>query len=234
MAYFHEKFPKSKGGKKRRVMRRVCGETIDEILSVARRWPEATTINLPPRSADAWKSKSLPMLHVDVERRDILEELKSAEVSQEHIRVMTMQLREDWFRTRCERYMTKEVERFFRNEVRGKVILLLRSGSWVDQPENLGLQNWNNRVEKLDLGRRSDLNFSSDPIPIDQVQNYDPDYKPSHLATQRFGPKDKVIHEDSTPDFLAMYRDGTQEVRRELWSSRPWQQYAFREYGEPE
>jgi hypothetical protein len=210
-------------------MRLVLGETIDEILSVARRWPEATTINLPPRTKDAWISRSLPQLFVDADREDILQELNSCEVSPEHVKVMTFQLREDWFRTRCQQYLTPEVEKFFRTEIRGKLILLLRAGKWIDEPENLGLQNWNKRVENYDLGRRSDLNFSSTPIPVDQVQKYDPDFKrddEGELVERR---------ESEVPDFEDMYRNGSKKVRQEIWNTRPWMRRSFLEkgYGEP-
>jgi hypothetical protein len=221
MAYFHAKFVKSKGGTKRRVMRLVLGETIDEILTVARRWPEATTINLPPRTSDAWKSKSLPQLHVDADREDILQELDSAEVSAEHVKVMTFQLREDWFRSRCGRYMTEEIEKFFRTEIRGKLILLLRAGAWVDEPENLGLQNWNKRIENYDLGRRSDLKFSSNPISLTEVQHYDQDLK-----------REDTQEEES---WLTTYRNATDAERIGLFTDLPpWRKNMVREmFGEP-
>jgi hypothetical protein len=204
-------------------MRRLTGETVEELRSIQRRWPEAVTINWPPRGRDSWKSKSLPIMWIDADREDVLAELESAEVPDEYLNVLLMMIREELYRTRVG--MTDEVEKFFVRETRGKLIQLLRMGAWIDQPENPGLKNLNARLEKIDLGRRSDLNFSSQQA---EIQKYDVDFKVDDSG-------DVVFRDgDDTPDFYALYRDGSNLTRSEIIKSRPWMKDALIEqYGEP-
>lgn len=228
MAYFHSRFVKSRGGRASKAMRRVCGETIEENLSVARRWPEATMINWPPRGRDAYRSKSLPTLFVSADRQDILDEIESVEVPEEYITVLTMMMRERFYNEKCGG-PTPESEKFFTTEIRGKIILLLRAGAWVDEPSSLSLKKLNNRIEKCDLGRRSDLKFSSNPIPLTKVgRAHDKDFKIEKDGT--------VVdrHPDTGPDFEAMYRDGSPEVRQDILTRRPWMRNQLVPlYGEP-
>lgn len=226
MAYFHDKWVRNRGGLKRRPMRRLIGETVEEMQSVVRRWPEATTITWPPRSHDSFKSKSLPMILVDADRTDILEELQSAEVDENYLRVLTFMLRERIYGERLGH--TDETRKFFATEVRGNLIRLLKEGSWIDEPENLGLKNLNARLEKLDLGRRSDLNFSSNQS---EILKYDRDIKQSRGESFEQG-----VHEMdlSEMDWSAKYRDGTKATREDILRSRPWMRRMLMErYGEP-
>src|SRR6478609_6362189 len=84
LAYFHSKIPKIVGGVKQRVMLRVVGETIEQMRSAARRFPEATVITAFPRSVANIRSKGVMKLLVDVGRMDVLEALESSEVSENH------------------------------------------------------------------------------------------------------------------------------------------------------
>lgn len=223
MAYFHGKWTRNRGGMKRRPMLRMVGETIEEMLNVQRRWPESVVINWPPRGKDTHKSKSLPMLWIDADRRDILEALDSAEVDDNYLRLLTWFIREEFYRTRCGG-MRPEVDRFFKTEIRGTLIRLLRDGSWVDHPENLGLKKLNARLEKIDLGRRSDLNFSSQQSAI---QKYDPDFQSSDRADPEF-------RDEPEMDWEEQYRNGSKVTREEILSSRPWMHSVLVEkYGEP-
>jgi hypothetical protein len=212
-------------------MRRLCGETLEEISTVARRWPEATTINWPPRGSDAYRSKSLPLLFVDADRQDILDELESVPVPEEYITVLTMMTRERFFNEKCGG-PTEASSKFFAIEIRGKVIQLLRAGAWIDDPSSLSLKNLNNKIENCDLGRRSDLKFSSNPIPLDRVQKYDQDLR---HAKDDGRADDSNLDEEATPDFESMYRDGSTEQREEILRSRPWMRSMLAEkYGPPD
>jgi hypothetical protein len=205
-------------------MRRVAGETVEEMQSVKRRWPDQTAINWPPRSRDSWKSKSLPILWVDADREDILQELESVEVPEEYLAVLTMMIR-------CELYgrnvgQTEGTEKFFRREIRGKLIQLLRLGAWIDEPESSTLRNLNARLEKIDLGRRSDLNFSSKQSL--GPQKYDQDRTRYHGKSQKFQ------NGGAEMDFEALYRDGSRDTRLEILSNRPWMKTLLVEkFGEP-
>lgn len=208
MAYFHSKWVRSRGGVKRRMMRRLTGETVEELMSVQRSYPDQVTINWPRRDKESYKSKSLPTLWIDEECGGILERLGSVEVPDEYLNLLTWMIRRQLY---CDRVgMTPEIAHWFDLEIRGNLIKLLRSGSWVDRPESPSLENLNSRLEKIDLGRRSDLNFSSEQSL--GRQKYDPDYSPNR----------KPQAADEAPDFETMYRDGDAETRREILDSRPW------------
>jgi hypothetical protein len=213
-------------------MRRVVGETLEEMSSAARRWSEVVSINWPRRTRDAYRSKSIPTLYVEHEHEsEILEALDSVEVPETYISVLTMMIREQFFNEKCGG-PTPESAKFFEQEIRGKTILLLRAGDWIDEPSSLSLKNLNSRLEKLDLGRRSDLNFSSNPVPIDRVQKYDPDFKKVGKKGSRYSTESGI--ENDTPDFETLYRDGSTEQRTEILESRPWMRFMLIEkYGEP-
>lgn len=223
MAYFHSKTPVTKKG---RVLWSVLGETREEMMSVTRRWPEHVLINLPPRGRDSYRSKSLPHLYVDYDRVMILEALESCEVPDEYMTLLRMRLRRAIYNEivgECE-----QSRKFFEQEVRGKTIQLLRRGAWIDEPSSLSLKKLNQDIEKCDLGRRSDLNFSSNPISLNKVQKYDQDYR----VTKDGDVVD--LHPVEGPDFMKLYREGSKEIRQELWDNRPWQRSMFKDkYGEP-
>jgi hypothetical protein len=103
-------------------------------------------------------------------------------------------------------------------------------GSWVDSPSSLGLENLHKRLEKIDLGRRSDLNFSSQQSAI---QKYDQDFtRTEDIKSHRRNDPDEV--DDDAPDYNALYRDGSKEDRQHLWDTRPWQQPMWEAtYGRP-
>lgn len=212
MAYFHSKLVRSRGGTRARLMRRVACETLEEMTSLQRAWPDHVTINWPPRGAKALKSRSLPMIWIDSVSTDILEGLGSSPVSESHILVLTWLLRAEFWRKNGGR--ESEGEAFLAINVRGALIQLLRSGDWIDDPSSQGMKSLNNRLEKIDLGRRSDLNFSSSQSPI---QRYDRDFTVT---------EDLKSHVDEVPsgemDWSAAYRDGSKAHREEILTSRPW------------
>lgn len=55
-----------------------------------------------------------------------------------------------------------ETRKKFDYEIRAKLILLLKSGKWIDEEEDDPvLENLHAQIKKIDRGRRSDLNYSS-------------------------------------------------------------------------
>lgn len=228
MAYFHSRLVRSRGGLRQRLMKRVVGESIEEMTSIARLWPDQTAINLPPRGKECHKSKSLPMLWVDSERMDILEQIGSESVSEEHILVLTWMLRREWYETRSGIGMPEDIARFFELEIRGNLIKLLRSGNWIDDPESQSLKNLNQRLEKIDLGRRSDLKFSS----VQSETKYNPDTsRYGHLMSPSVRKIVPPVEDDSDigPNEIA-YRDGNAEQRAALLEEMPFLAYLKSKY----
>lgn len=183
-----------------------------------RRYPDHVWINWPPRTTKALKSKSGIRMFLDASREDILEELDCAEVSENHVKLLTCMLRKQYF----ERYftLTDDETKWLDTQIRGTLHQLLRAGDWIDEPENLGLKKLNNRLEKFDLGRRSDLKFSS--VQSLGKQKYDPDFSEKRI---------KDLEE--TPDFDLQYQDGTPETRKSLREERPWMaKHWIESYGE--
>jgi hypothetical protein len=211
-------------------MIKVVAETVEELQSLHRLYPDHTTISLPSRGKEAYKSKSLPQLWIDADQRDLLMIVESTEVDENYLRMVTWLLREDFFNTKCAQYRDEVSDRFFATEIRGNLIRLLRMGSWVDSPSSLGLEKLNKRLEKIDLGRRSDLNFSSQQSAI---QKYDQDF----TRDEDFKPRPHAEVEepvDEGPDWKAMYRDGSKATREDILSTRPWMRSSLvDQYGEP-
>lgn len=198
-------------------MRRVAGESIEEMRSLGREYPDNVSINWPPRGHACLKSRSLPMMWVDADRLDILEQIESTMVSDDYIRVLTWFIRQEFWEKHG--VFSDEGRSFFELNVRGATIQLLRSGTWVDEPETLGLQKLNQRLEKIDLGRRSDLNFSSTQS---EIMKYDQDQRIDKAESAK------------GVDFEAQYRDGTPEARKEILASRPWMESMLVDrYGKP-
>jgi hypothetical protein len=224
MAYFHSPIPVRKRG---REYISVLGETREEILSAGRAYPDDVLINMPPRGRDSYRSRSLPQIYVPADRMDILGALESCLVSPDYMPVLRMMLREAIYNE--VHGETEESRKFFQLEIRGKVIQLLRSGSWVDEPSSLSLKKLNSRIEKCDLGRRSDLNFSSNPVPLSKLQKYDQDFK----VTKDGDVVDR--HEHEAPDWNELYRYGSPDTRNEILENRPWMRTSLVElYGPPE
>lgn len=223
MAYFHKKWAETTGGRAKHLRIKILGETLEELLSLRRAFPEAVTIVVPPRGHDSYRSKSLPHAKIPADRTDILEAVDSCPVDENYLKLISFILREDIYRHRVGH--TPETEKWFQNEIRGKLILLLRMGSWVDEPENLGLKNLQQRLEKIDLGRRSDLKFSSRQSLTDL--KYDQDI--------RMAKKAEEPEEEEEPFWLKEYRNAGTEQRMDLYKKLPGhQQYMVRErFGEP-
>ena len=229
MAYFHSKWVRNVGGRKGRPTRKLLGETIAELQTVKRLWPDAVVMNLPPTGIEAWRSKSLPSLRIDVDRQDILDEIKSVEVSDEHLRVLTWELRREWYVMRSG-VGIGDRETFFATEIRGNLIRLLRAGEWIDDPATESLKNLNSRLEKIDLGRRSDLKFSSD-------QSFENEKYVSDRYNRQFREADPEIQEyqdSELSDNEREYRDASPEKRAEILSFKPWLSYLAEKYPDSE
>lgn len=136
MAYFHAKWARNRGGVKRRSMLRIVGETWEEMLSLARTYPEQTVINVPPRGVDSYKSRSLPMVWIDEDASKVLELIGSVEVSDDHILVLTWMIRQEIYW----KYQGHDQDRFFVRGIRGSLGELLKKGLWVDSPSQVSLQ----------------------------------------------------------------------------------------------
>lgn len=203
MTYYHSQFTKMVGGMKGRSMIRVVGATWEDMVRVTRDRLEISVINRPPMKIDSWKSKSLPVLRIDAndEGLEYLESIGSDQVSEDHILVQTWIIRRELYARSFE--ITEEIERFFDQGVRGSLRELLKRGLWIDQPGTLGLQNLNDRLEKIDLGRRSDLNFSRE-------QPTEP------------GKWDRDAKRDDIPDPDQAYVNATESVRETLRQQKPW------------
>ena len=215
MAYFHSRSPKSPAGKPKW---KVVGDKVEEILTLGREYPEVKTI-VPDRRNTKITSKSQAIYAlVPYERTDILEKIDSTAVSDLHISVMSMILREENWGTRFGH--TDSSRAYFTREIRGKTIQLLTRGAWIDEPSSLGLKKWNNRVENLDLGRRSDLKFSSTQS---ERLKYDADAKREDLGAS------------SEEDWIYEYRNASPEKRKEIFQElMPWRKPMILEkFGEP-
>jgi hypothetical protein len=199
MAYFHSMYIRSRGGPGRKDRIKVIGETIEEQKDLKRRFPDATTINWPSTREGKYKSRSLPEVWLNADRQDILAEIESCEVPEPYIPVLTMMMRElFWKRTR---HWDEEMEKYFELEIRGKTIGLITSGLVIKDTENLNLQNLHRRLEKIDLGRRTDLNLLEG---IDTAnRKYDQDIGRTDL-------------EIKLTDQERAYRDGTTKQQIEI------------------
>ncbi len=126
MAYFHSKWARSRGGMKARMMRRIVGETWEEMLSLGRLYPENVVINVPPRGKDSFKSRSLPTALID-DDSELLDRVGSCEVSDDHILVLTWLIRRELYN----KYHGSVEDKFFDTGVRGSLRELLKRGEWV-------------------------------------------------------------------------------------------------------
>jgi len=205
MSYYHSRFVRGVGGLKGRLMKRVVSDSWQEMKDLAMLYPDITTLNVPPMGVESYKSKSLPILRIDAEGNDILDEIGSDEVSEHHILVLTWYLRREIYTNRY--MMIPEVEKFFQQGIRGTTIDLLKWGEWIDQPETLGLQKLNAKIENCDLGRRSDLNFSSKQSK-EAVDKYDRD----RFRTDLVGIQ--------SPD--QEYESASPKGRERLRKQKPW------------
>ena len=201
MSLYHSEFGRSFGGLKGRQMVRVVGDTWEEMLSVSREKPEISLLNRPRAQIDMFKSRSLPTLKVDSSE---LGQIESDRVSESHILVLTWVIRREIY---CERFKTTvEVEKFFEIGIRGSMLHLLLHGDWIDEPGTIGLQNLNTKLEKIDLGRRSNLNYSK--VQDLTSLKYDYDAK----------------REDLTPisELHQSYELADPEKRAAMRSQKPW------------
>lgn len=206
MAYFHAREPVNRGGMKRRLMRKVLGETIEELLFVGQTYPDHTTINLPPRGKNCWRSRSLPFAFVDNDQIRILEALESVEVGDEYLHVITWLLRKEHY----ERYGDGSQDRWFQRELTGNMSRLLRSEQWVDEPEDSSLVNLNAKLGKIDLGRRSDLKLSTFQP---ETAKYDADLYRKNLSD--LSDVDQEYH-------VASPTKRTQLRRERPWLAKKW------------
>lgn len=206
MTYYHSEFVKMVGGLKGRPMRRIVGATWEDMVKVSRERPEISVINRPAMKVGSWKSKSLPVLRIDGDASEILDEIGSDQVSEDHILVQTWILRRELYARSFE--ITEEIDAFFDKGIRGSLRELLKKGLWIDQPPTVGLQNLNNRLEKIDLGRRSDLKFSSEQ-PIEPGR-YDRDAK-------------RVDIRDPDQEYLGETPKGREYLRNQKpWMASKW------------
>ena len=206
MAYFHEKAVRSRGGRKFADRIKVIGETLEEQRALQINYPNALTVNWPDRRK-GYKSRSLPQIWLNKDRRDILEELDSAEVDGFYISLLTMKMR----RLFWEQFgLTDEMKKWFTDEIRGKAIDLWKNGL-IKDTENLGLQKLNLWIENLDLGRRNDLKR--------------PDYNPQNTKYDR--DKNRTDLNSPLTRLEETYKNGSPDQRTEIENQlredgKPW------------
>lgn len=199
MAYFHENYARNRGGTAKIARIKVIGENIREQRALKVKFPDVVTISWPDRRNANYKSRALPEVWLNADRKDILEQIESCEVPKAYIVVLTMMLREEFWK--ASRHWNEEMEKYFRLEIRGKTIDLIRSGSVIKEPENPNLQKLNKRLEKIDLGRRTDLNFY---LGVDLTKlKYDQDARRTDLKQE-------------LSDQERAYRDGSSTQRQEI------------------
>jgi hypothetical protein len=119
-----------------------------------------TSLTLPDRGKDMYKSRTQIRVLVKRAHSAFLDDQNITFVPRMYVPVLNLMLRKEYAR-RSGVGWTDEVLAFFERETRGKIIDLLRSGQWVDEPETSDLENLNQQLKNFDLGRRSDLKWSS-------------------------------------------------------------------------
>lgn len=218
MSYYHDRFPRSRGGLAKRQMIRVSCDVIQEIFDLRAKYPDDVTINLPPRGRDCWKSKSLPMAWVREESSHILQEIESEAVSEDYLRVLTFMLRREWFRAKSGRD-PDERESWFQQEIRGSLQRLLRSGTWVDSPFGPNVKKLNLKLEKIDLGRRSDLKFSSTQDEGHQKYDLDANRKDMKEAPADFNTWTEADYAKADSEVKALIL-----AEQKPWTAHAWKQ----------
>lgn len=200
MAYFHEQNARNRGGLARISKIKVIGETIEEQQKLKIQFPDAVTICWPDRRTGNYKTRTQPEVWLNANRTDILEKIGSVAVPKPYIVVLTMMLREMWW-IRSQNW-TEEMEKWFEKEIRGKTIDWKKSGLKIENPENLSLQKLNERLEKIDLGRRNDLKQAGGPTKYDQDANRTD-------LDQKLDPRERS------------YRDGNSITRQQILDRLP-------------
>lgn len=169
------------GGKVQYPCRRVVTDEIDELMLVFRKLrtidKASVSLQVPPRGLPATKSKKLPFIQVRESLIDEVRSLGGVKIPDAYLWVLIYQLKELFYRL-DEESQCEKGDQYFVRKIRSKVVELLvgkrcitgnfAPGEWVDDPSDLEdpevgrvIKTLNRRIEKIDLGRRSDLNFSS-------------------------------------------------------------------------
>ena len=117
-------------------------------------------LNVPNRGLNMHKSKQPVRVLIPGKWKTWLEDMGKCWIPDKYVPVLNMMLKKQ-YSAYSGKGLTPEMEKHYNAEIRGKVIDLLRSGEWVDEPEHPDLEFLNQQLEKIDLGRRSDLKFSS-------------------------------------------------------------------------
>jgi hypothetical protein len=202
MAYFHRDLVQSIGGKKGRPVIKVVGESWEEMRSLHREYPDETVLIYPKRGSGNFKRRPFPELWLDADKKAILDEIESAEVGQWTIRALTMMIRHEFWLKYGDG--ESEIEHWFQKEIRGKIIEMRKWNEWSNGSENQGLNNLMAKLEKIDLGRRNDLN------------PHHPEYR-----TNKYGSHSQT-DDDQVVDWGAKYRNSSPEERIRLLEEHPW------------
>ena len=202
MAYFHAKRVGSRGGPRRRIMRRVYAETIKEYRALQQEFPEHVTLNLPSIAGGRFKTKSRIEMWIDADQTEILDQIGSIELPQEYLELLDTMIRDQFWKNT--RYYTESAASWLVDKIKRKLIILLKSGKWIDNPEILSLQKLHIRIEKIDLGHCWRLNFSSRQSPS-ELEKWSRDKYRADLE-----PPQEI------PDLEIMYKVGSPEQRAEI------------------
>lgn len=140
-------------------------KTASETELEALKEPNWVALSYPDRQFDSHRSKIKPYIGVKREMLPLVEKYGGVAVPPEYLEVVMMMLKKDFRETRCYEPAIRSVTDYLDAKIRDKVVLLLRAEEWIDQPSDERIKKLNQQIENIDLGRRKDLNFSSEQNP---------------------------------------------------------------------
>ena len=203
MLFFSEK--KSRVGGQERL---VVGWTTEIDYIKLESWSKTlgSLVTLSRRKGDIWKKRGRDIAYVEPVLKPRLEqELHCGEVNEQYFELLMIIGRENRIKERSK--LTKEQELYFKTQKTKTLSYMIRYRFWVDEPENLSIGTANGLFRKIDLGRRTDLNFSSDDTGEEKYSSNE--YARRHMA--RSDPE-KISRIDSLHE-IASQLDSELELR---------------------
>lgn len=207
------------GGSKQHECRVVVTDTPDELLGLYQHLKkenqnQGCSLIIPRRGLESYKSKTRPHILLREEKIDQVRSLGAIKIPSPYMEVIISLLKKKFYEERSGiDYIGDEVEHYFELKIRSKVIKLLESEEWIDDPEQIddeririSFQKLNAMIEKIDLGRRYDLKYSS----------FQDGKRPN------YGPRRKREYDWIENASLREWIDGSTEKRIEILRSRPW------------
>lgn len=216
MTMYYAGTVRSIGGRKKRAVYRFQADNWVELKAFADRWGENCVLLAPPRGVHDYKSKIMPNVLLDAVCTEEAADEGAVRVSDRHILVLAWLQRREFYALRHE--ITPEIEKFFELGTRGAMVKLLRAGEWYEHPKNSGHVILNVKLEKIDLGRRSDLRYARKQ----DSTKYDQDMRKDRL---------QELYSEPGPDDAYIQADATTRAR--MRGAKPWMASKWiRFYGE--